>query len=267
MDAADKTREAPEAQRIAGEQFDPVAGEAERRDGLARRQAGAFAEKNFRVVALSSEPASPRELSWLRCEHKAGGTSPGLSAVRTCPSVVAHSPAVSPLAAMDRHEPRSRPYRRKISDCAGPDGLDRPHATGFGRVARRRPRHHRDLLGRDRGLSGRNQQDEGAEPAVRRQPADPFPARRRDAEIRLQFRRQIRHHLRRQPGEIHRAAERRGHHGLSRGADGGGRAEMRRGRHRRAGGGGRRGRRLQESRKKSRRSCCCRASAPAATCR
>ena len=36
--------------------------------------------------------------------------------------------------------------------------------------------------------------------------------------------------------------------GLSRGADRGGRTEMRRGRRRRAGGGGRRGRRLQESR-------------------
>ena len=36
MHAADKAREAPEAQGIAGDEIDPVAGQAERGDGLAR---------------------------------------------------------------------------------------------------------------------------------------------------------------------------------------------------------------------------------------
>jgi len=48
MQAPDEAREAPEAERIAGHQFDPVAGEPQNRDGFARGQAGAFARQDFR---------------------------------------------------------------------------------------------------------------------------------------------------------------------------------------------------------------------------
>ena len=59
---------------------------------------------------------------------------------------------------------------------------------------------------------------------------------------------QLRHHLGRQPGQVHRAAARRRHRRLSRRAHAGGGAEMRGRRHRRPGGRGRRRRRLQEPR-------------------
>src|SRR4051794_33841705 len=39
-------------------------------------------------------------------------------------TVARNSPAKFPLAAMDSHEPRSRPHRRPIPNCAGPNGLD-----------------------------------------------------------------------------------------------------------------------------------------------
>src|SRR5450631_3033146 len=71
MDLAHESREAPERHRIAGDQFDPVAGEPQRRDSLARRQAGAFAEKNFRVVGFHSGVASACSLGGLEREDKA----------------------------------------------------------------------------------------------------------------------------------------------------------------------------------------------------
>jgi enoyl-[acyl-carrier protein] reductase II len=52
----------------------------------------------------------------------------------------------------------------------------------------------------------------GQRPAVRREPADPVPARRRHAALRLRERREVRHHLGRQPGQVHRAAEGRRDH-------------------------------------------------------
>ena len=59
---------------------------------------------------------------------------------------------------------RGRPHR------PGPDGLDRPQPAGLGGVARRRVRHHRDVVGRARRGQGRDPPD--ARPhrqAVRRQ--------------------------------------------------------------------------------------------------
>jgi hypothetical protein len=47
MHTTDKTRETSKAHRIGGNQFDPMAGEPQCRDRLARRQAGALAEKDF----------------------------------------------------------------------------------------------------------------------------------------------------------------------------------------------------------------------------
>jgi hypothetical protein len=47
MHVVDEAREASKAHWIARHQFDPVPGEPQRRDGLARGQAGAFAEQNL----------------------------------------------------------------------------------------------------------------------------------------------------------------------------------------------------------------------------
>src|SRR2546423_10893705 len=80
-----------------------------------------------------------------------------------------NSPASFSLTAMDSHEPRSRPYRRPIPDCAGPDGVDCTHPACVRGVARRRSRHYRDLIGRYRSLSGRNRSDESVDAAVVRQ--------------------------------------------------------------------------------------------------
>ena len=48
------------------------------------------------------------------------------------------------------------PARRPLSDRAGADGLDRPRAARLGGVERRRPRHHRDVVGRARRGEGRD---------------------------------------------------------------------------------------------------------------
>src|SRR6267154_1548196 len=93
MHPSHEPREAPKAHRIARDQFDPVAAKPQCRDGLARRQAGALAEKNFRLLSCHSSAAPARTLSSLGREHKATGevSAPGLSPHRTCHSVVWNS--------------------------------------------------------------------------------------------------------------------------------------------------------------------------------
>src|SRR5260370_34934681 len=71
MDPADEPREAPEAHGRAGNQFDPVAGEPQRRDGLARRQAGALPPKKFWLLGWHWEVAPARRLGWAERENKA----------------------------------------------------------------------------------------------------------------------------------------------------------------------------------------------------
>jgi hypothetical protein len=67
--AGDKARETSKAQGIAGEQFNPVAGQPQCRDGFARRQAGAFAQKNLWSLRAHSCP-SARSLVRQRREDK-----------------------------------------------------------------------------------------------------------------------------------------------------------------------------------------------------
>src|SRR3954464_8202906 len=50
------------------------------------------------------------------------------------------------LAAMDRHEPRSRPYRSPIPDCSSADGLDCTHPARIRRVARGRAWDYRNFI-------------------------------------------------------------------------------------------------------------------------
>src|SRR5258708_13581754 len=89
MHATDKTRETPKATGIAGDQFDPMAGKPQCRDRLARRQAGAFAEKNVRLFRCHFRRYLGAYLSWLKHQDKAGrSTAPGLSVSRTCHSVI-----------------------------------------------------------------------------------------------------------------------------------------------------------------------------------
>jgi len=47
MHARDEPREPPEAQRLRGNQFDPMTRKPKDGDRLARRQAGAFTEQDF----------------------------------------------------------------------------------------------------------------------------------------------------------------------------------------------------------------------------
>src|SRR5258708_10692018 len=88
MHATDKTRETPKAKGIAGDQFDPMAGKPQCRDRLARRQAGAFAEKDVRLFRCHFRRYLGVYLSWLRHSDQAGrSAAPGLSVSRTCHSV------------------------------------------------------------------------------------------------------------------------------------------------------------------------------------
>jgi len=64
MDPADEPRESAKAHWIAGDQFDPVAGKPQRRDGLARRQAGAFAAAEFSAFVLPSGRCLGAHLKW-----------------------------------------------------------------------------------------------------------------------------------------------------------------------------------------------------------
>src|SRR5882757_1916106 len=87
MHTPHKARETPKAHRIAGDEVDPVAGEPQGGDGLARRQAGAFAEKNFRSLRSHSDVTSAGNLSRPRHENKASGRSAAFAAHKTRNSV------------------------------------------------------------------------------------------------------------------------------------------------------------------------------------
>ena len=99
-----------------------------------------------------------------------------------CPAVPTRRPTSPARRSGSRHcrrvretgknEPSSRPYRRRIPDHPGADGLHRPQPARLGGVQRRRPRHHRDLERRGRCLHGRDRPHARAHrQAVRRQPA------------------------------------------------------------------------------------------------
>ena len=125
--------------------------------------------------------------------------------------------------------------------------MDRTIAARLGRVAGRRVRHHRDVLGRARCSQGRDPQDARPDrPAVRGQHRPGVRPRSGDRRVRDRSGHQVRHHVGRLADQVHRRAEGGRSHRLPRRAHAGRRAEGGRCRRRRTRGRRRRGRRLQE---------------------